>query len=247
MSNVLTKEQVFRTADHQQTGRGRVWSTVLVVLAVIAFAALALAAHNTPYFDFDLTITRAVQAVQSSAWMTFLALIGLPGYPPQVYVLVVALLLALWFGGARWEAVAVLFANLGVGSLGTGVKMLVARMRPSPELVNVSNPALDGGGLSFPAGHVLVYVSVLGFLMVLLWRVRRRAGWQNALLILFGVMIALIGVSRIASGEHWFSDVVGGYLFGFIGLWLTVRFYDWGKPRFFVKRMSDQVLQTERE
>ena len=85
-----------------------------------------------------------------------------------------ALILGLWLGGARWEAIGVLFANLAVGTLGTGVKMLVARMRPSPNLVHVANPSLDGGGLSFPAGHVLVYVTVLGFLMYLLWQVPQR-------------------------------------------------------------------------
>jgi membrane-associated phospholipid phosphatase len=170
--------------------------------------------------------------------------IGMPGYPPQVYVEMVAIMLALWIARARWEAVSVLFANLGVGTIGTGVKMLVARARPSPDLISVANPALDGGKLSFPAGHVLVYLTVFGFLMYLLLRVPQRVLWQNIVLVILGLMIALIGVSRIYSGEHWFSDVVGGYLFGIMGLWLTIRFYEWGSHRFFTGKSTHAQTET---
>jgi len=206
-----------------------------VLVIAILFIALAFAAHTTPYFDFDLAFARAVQSIQAPWFGAAMSLVGLPGYPPQVYVEMTALILGLWFMGARWEAICVLFANLVVGTAGTGVKLLVARMRPSPGLIRVANPSLDGGGLSFPAGHVLVYVMVLGFLMYLLWCVPQRKWWQNALLLFMGVIIALIGVARVYSGEHWLSDVVGGYFFGVIGLWVTIMLYRWGKDRFFTK------------
>lgn len=62
-------------------------------------------------------------------------------------------------------------------------------------------------------------------------------------MILCGMLIALIGLARIDSGEHWFSDVVGGYLVGTIWLVLTIYFYRWGKPRFFVNQ--PQALEVE--
>jgi undecaprenyl-diphosphatase len=49
-----------------------------------------------------------------------------------------------------------------------------------------------------------------------------------------GVEIALIGMSRIYLGEHWFSDVVGAYLLGSIALVIMIFFYRWGKTRYFV-------------
>ena len=36
------------------------------------------------------------------------------------------------------------------------------------------------------------------------------------------LMIALAGPSRIYLGEHWTSDVVGGYIFG--GAWLSLSY-----------------------
>jgi membrane-associated phospholipid phosphatase len=54
------------------------------------------------------------------------------------------------------------------------------------------------------------------------------------LLVALSLLIALMGPSRIYLGQHWFSDVMGAYLFGSLWLALTIRFYRWGKRRYFV-------------
>ncbi len=64
-------------------------------------------------------------------------------------------------------------------------------------------------------------------------------------MIIGGLLIALIGLARVYSGEHWFSDVVGGYLFGSIWLVLTIRFYDWGKSRFLVNQPTAAMEYQE--
>jgi undecaprenyl-diphosphatase len=207
----------------------------LAALATMALLPLAFAAHTIPYFDFDLAITRAVQSINASWFDLLMHLVGLPGYPPQVYVLVLAIVLILWTRGLRWEATAQVFAIVGIGVVGLVVKIPVDRPRPSPNLVHVANPGLDGGKMSFPAGHVESYVAILGFLFFLAWMARRHS-WLGVLeLIVFGGMIALIGLSRIYVGEHWPSDVLGGYLLGSAWLALTILFYNWGKPRFFAQ------------
>lgn len=220
---------VTNDADHS-AGHGV--SLVFILVIAVAFTALAFVAHTTPYFDFDLTITRAVQSIQAPWFDALLRAVGFPGYPPQIYVELVVLVVLFWFLGLRWEAITLLLSNLGIGALGMGVKLLVARMRPSPDLVYVANPNLQGGGLSFPAGHVQGAVVTLGFFIYLLWKLPRRAWWQTALLVFLGLLIVLMGLSRIYVGEHWFSDVVGGYLLGAIGLWLTIRFYEWGEVKY---------------
>ena len=47
---------------------------------------------------------------------------------------------------------------------------------------------------------------------------------RGVVLIFCLLMIALIGVSRIDSGEHWASDVGGGFLLGsaFLIVWLSL-------------------------
>ena len=39
------------------------------------------------------------------------------------------------------------------------------------------------------------------------------------------VLILTISISRIYLGAHWATDVLGGYLFGFIYLGIILKFY----------------------
>ncbi len=223
----LPKEPVNRS--------GNLLLVTVLVLATMALVPLAFAAHTIRYFDWDLAISHAVQGITVPGFDGLMLLIGAPGYPPQVYLLVVVILAALWRARLKWETVCEAFAIVGIGVVGLAVKIAVDRPRPDPNLIHVATPGLDGGKLSFTAGHVESYVAILGFLFFLAYISRDHSPWRTLELIVFGLMIALIGLARIYSGEHWPSDVLGGYLLGAIWLALTIRLYEWGKPRFFRK------------
>ena len=227
-----------RNAPRVSNHSGTVLAALFVVAASIGLMALAVAAHTTHYFNVDLLIAQAVQSIQVPGFDLLLRGVGWPGYPPQLYVGLVLIFLVLFFFVSRWAAMAHLFATVGIGAVGLLIKMLVDRPRPSATLIHVANPNLDGGKYSFTAGHVESYVAVLGFLWFLAYFSQGRSLRRTSALMIFGVMIALIGLARIYSGEHWFSDVAGGYLLGSIWLVLTIRFYDWGKSRFLVKRQK---------
>ena len=59
---------------------------------------------------------------------------------------------------------------------------------------------------------------------------------RTLLMLFFGALILLIGISRIYLGQHWASDVVGAYLLGSLTLVANIAFYRWGKTRFFVAK-----------
>ncbi|MGB8644818.1 MAG: phosphatase PAP2 family protein [Anaerolineae bacterium] len=228
---ITTHQNPARAAAHS----GGIIAALYLIVAGIGLMVLALAAHTTPYFDVDLVVARAVQSIQAPWFDLLMRGVGWPGYPPQLYVGLALIFLILFFYASRWAAVSHLFATVGIGAVGLAIKMLVDRPRPSASLIQVANPNLDGGKYSFAAGHVESYVAILGFLWFLAYFSQGRSIWRTLALIVFGVMIALIGLARIYSGEHWFSDVAGGYLLGSIWLVLTIRFYNWGKSRFLVK------------
>jgi undecaprenyl-diphosphatase len=71
----------------------------------------------------------------------------------------------------------------------------------------------------------------LGFLCYLAI-VRLAPSWARTALIVFLVaMIVIMGIARIDAGEHWPSDVLGGYILGIMWLATTVEFYRWGRRR----------------
>ena len=95
---------------------------------------------------------------------------------------------------------------------------MVDRPRPNPMLVHV---AKQKSSKSFPSGHAATALAGWGWLFVLANRLLKgKQLWQKASLGCITLVIALAGPSRTYLGEHWPSDVVGGYLYG--GAWLSL-------------------------
>jgi membrane-associated phospholipid phosphatase len=235
----MTQSASEHSIRHRRSAAALTVEGIAVVLATIALAVLAFTAHTVRYFDIDLSLARALQGIHAGAFELAMNLVGAPGYPPQVYALIVIMLGILLAFKLRWEALMEVFATVGIGVVGLIVKILVDRPRPTPDLINVVT-ALDNGKQSFPAGHVESYVAILGFLWYLSYTLLPKNSFSRVVeLMVYGVMIVLIGVSRVYVGEHWLSDVVGGYLLGGIWLWLTIKIYEWGKPHFFKTERSN--------
>ena len=203
---------------------------VYVLVASAVFVALAVIAHTVAYFPIDLTITRAVQTDHGVVIDRLMYAISWIGFFPQVAILGVLVVGALFALGLRWEAVSALFASISVG-VGTLVKLVVFRPRPSANLVHVLRQLPSSG---FPSGHVLMTTAFGGFLIFLIFTLLKPSLGRNAMLVVLSLIVALMGLSRIYLGQHWFSDVMGAYLFGSLWLLLTIRFYRWGKVRWFV-------------
>ncbi|WP_376793509.1 phosphatase PAP2 family protein [Thermogemmatispora sp.] len=198
--------------------RGRLL-LVLYALLLSVFALLAWWVHEHPVLSIDVAITREFQEEQSPWLRTLMLAISLIGSVPLLAAfLVVATALLLWLARFRLEALILLGNCLSSELLNRTVKLLVARPRPSPTLVEVLQAA---SGASFPSGHVMAYVAywglVFSYALILFegWR-----WWRILLLLLSAFFIVMVGPSRIYLGDHWASDVLGGYLLS--GLWLSL-------------------------
>ena len=200
------------------------------------FVVLAVVAHFVAYFPIDLTITQAVQAYDGQLFDRLMFGVSWLGFFPQAVPISAVVILALFFGGQRWAAVATLFATLSTGA-GALVKLVVSRPRPSAELVHVLRQLSSSG---FPSGHVLSTTAFCGFLVFLCCTLFKPSFGRSAVLVMLSLLIALMGLSRIYLGQHWFSDVLGAYLFGSLWLTLTIRFYRWGRVRYFGAGVGDE-------
>ena len=88
------------------------------------------------------------------------------------------------------------------------LKDAVGRARPSMSQLVV------GTGPSFPSGHPLAAIALYGLVPLVIGLFTRNRTLWWASVTLSGVLIALIGASRVYLGVHWFSDVVGSVLLG---------------------------------
>jgi undecaprenyl-diphosphatase len=228
MADLVLQPVVAEATGKPASRQHRRWFAAGVTCAGLAFVVLAVLAHRVPFFAIDLTITQRVQSVQV-AWLDLaLRPLNALGFPPLVGIIYGSIILLVLGAGAGWEAVVLGFATLGAASLNFLVKTLVARPRPPMSLVHVAHH-LPGSG--FPAGHVLNFTAFVGFLCYLAF-VQLAPAWPRTALIAFLVaLIGLMGIARIHAGEHWPSDVLGGYLLGILWLVTTVELYQWGRHR----------------
>ncbi|MER5743341.1 phosphatase PAP2 family protein [Streptomyces sp. NPDC002225] len=146
--------------------------------------------------------------------------------PWTMRALIAVAVVALWWRGARPLAVWVAATSL-LGTLAQqGLKSAVGRERPRwPDPVDSAHYA------AFPSGHALTAVVTCG---LLLWLLRRYGAgprlWRGALVVA-GVSVVGVGVTRLYLGVHWLSDVLGGWLLGAALVGLSVAGFAWYERR----------------
>ncbi len=212
--------------------RYRTWVfQAYVLIAIALFSLLAVLASTSAYFAIDVTLTRFLQSIHSIFFDYLMQFISFFGYSIQGAVILIAAVVILFALGLRWEALMAAFAGISVELLNTIIKIVIHRPRPEANLVHVFAKV---SGYSFPSGHVMFYTGFFGFLLFLSFTLL-KSSWKRTLLVLvFGLLIVLVGPSRMYLGEHWASDVLGGYLAGSLSLAGSILIYRWGKPRFFI-------------
>ena len=190
-----------------------------VVVAIGTSFAVVLglvAARWTPLLTWDAAIVEeANQTVSGAGWVVAVLhfITNLGGSEAAWFILSV---LTVWLLVRRLPRLAGFVAATGLGAavLSPGIKAIVARARPVVDVVVATAP-----GGSFPSGHALGSTVAYGVvLLVFLPVVPRR--FRRAAVVAVVTLVGAIGVTRVALGVHYVSDVLGGWMLGV--LWLGV-------------------------
>jgi undecaprenyl-diphosphatase len=180
--------------------------------------------HFNPVIPVDVAITKEFQENKSPWLQSFMVAVSFLGNQTILFTLLILLTaLAFWLVRLRLEALIIITLSVVSSVVNFLVKLIVSRPRPTTHLVDVFQNAT---GQSFPSGHVMSYVAFWGLLFSLgLILFNRRRWWHYLLLIIPALFVILVGPSRIYLGDHWASDVLGGYLFGGLLLGITLMIY----------------------
>ena len=182
-------------------------------LAFLTLLLFVLASGFTR-FPGDLAILLWLQSPQS-LWLTKAAMTVsyLGDTPIALSMMGVAVFLPLVW---RRRDVAVMMllslVPIGVGNL---LKLVVGRTRPEYLLLDVASTSL-----SFPSGHALFAAIFWGLLVWLAEESIQSPLIRRSVQVALGLLILAVGWSRVYLGLHWPSDVIGGYMYGLLAVWL---------------------------
>jgi membrane-associated phospholipid phosphatase len=213
--SVLQKRAGWHFAERSVLG------LITVVAAGLGFGTLLLLVryHWTPMLRLDQHLDDRLNSLIAPhpalvAVFKGISTAGGRGWLIPLVVLVVVLLLI-----RRLPRLATYLVVTGLGALllDPSLKALVGRVRPV-----VADPIAVGGGNSFPSGHTLGSTIVYGSLTLVFLSLADRK-WRWWLIGASTLLVLAIGLSRIALGVHFLSDVIGGWLLG--AAWISVTAY----------------------
>ncbi len=199
----------------------------LLMCSALQFALLiplARWANKHRHPPIDIAITHLVQKKDPSFTRHLVLVINFVLCSvASLSVLVVPLAALLWKMRLRLEALMTIVTCWTGGLVRVGIKWLVGRPRPNPLLVKVTK---QSSGKSFPSGDVSSTVIVWGWLVALGLLLKQESRLERKLLLSLPLIpVTLVGPARVYLGDHWTTDVLGGYLFGGGWLCLTLSCY----------------------
>jgi undecaprenyl-diphosphatase len=202
--------------------KGNRYLVAFSFLQFALFVPVAWWARKHPQPPLELAITHTLQRKHSGLLhATIWVLSTLTGSATLLNVVVVPTAVLLWKQNWRLEAIMTVAVSWSSALVRALIKLVVHRPRPSPWLVRMRSQKHT---TSFPSGHVTSAVDFWGWLaMVSLLRGTRP--WHRTFVGLATLCLLCVGPSRVYLGEHWTSDVLGGYLFGGGWLCLSLQIY----------------------
>ena len=205
-------------AEHSLAGQSS--DVALLVIGLLSFVGLILltgAVVRSVVFPFDQPLLTLLHGWDGAPiiWNTISQGANIP-----LIVIGLAFVLWLFFTNRRREALVVVLMLVAVTAGSEGVKQLVGRPRPSG-----NGDGIPGVVFSYPSGHVLEVLTILGSIALRAWRSSKRLALRVALVALVALDVALVAIARVVLAEHYPTDILAGFLGGIGALtvyaWMT--------------------------
>lgn len=176
---------------------------MLVLVAVLVFTWLLFEIKTDDIMRMDAAAHSLVVMHIRAAWLTPI-MQSISDLAHPVVLVVMLLVIEVFAPGRRpglCAAVNLVLATL----LNLLLKTLIQRPRPEGYRLVAES------GFSFPSGHSMVAMAFYGLLIWMVWRYEKDSVVRRLGVIGFGLVIVLVGLSRIYLGVHYASDVLAGF------------------------------------
>ncbi|AIF42714.1 phosphatase PAP2 family protein [Virgibacillus sp. SK37] len=192
---------------------------MVLLLAMIAVWVVKILNGSVPYVDQwtrDLVAQMDETVFYTIArWLTEL------GSSTFLIPFVIIIALFLWWKYYDWLP-PIIFAGgtLGTHLLNQLIKGLVERERPSILI------AANAEGHSFPSGHAMISIVCYGLLAYFIAALLKTKRGKIVVHSSLAILIFLIGMSRYVINVHYLTDVVAGFIIGYLCLIALIYIYE---------------------
>ncbi|VTY24585.1 phosphatase PAP2 family protein [uncultured Streptococcus sp.] len=179
--------------------------------ALLLFVALGYMVKFYPeaLTGFDSSIQTWVRGdLPTGLTHFFKAVTVLGNTPVQAIIAIVAVI---WLYLNQYKSEAIFVGTSGVLASIMIVSLKYIYQRPRPSITHL----VHAGGYSFPSGHSLGTFMILGAIAIVLAQRLAKKGAKVVIYIVTGLLIALVGLSRIYMGVHYPTDVLAGFTLAF--------------------------------
>jgi len=177
--------------------------------------AVLLRQESPVVLDVDQSVYRWAASMRSDPATMFFVTFTHLGGPIGLAVLGTGVAALLFVRRHRGLALYVLITAVMGGLMNLVLKGLFERARP-----DLAEALRQAHGYSFPSGHAMGSMIVLGSLAYVMARSWGPWRLRSATIAFLIASIATVGVSRVYLGVHWISDIGAGFAAGFV--WLVV-------------------------
>jgi undecaprenyl-diphosphatase len=211
----LSRESAAR--EERRTHLAAAW-LIIAILSLVGFVALTIAVMNRMSFGFDAPLLTMFHSWDGTplVWQVVSESANIP-----LIVIGLGFVAWLFFTKRRREALLVLLMLAAVTAGSEGVKQLVARPRPDTGTAD----GIPGVVYSYPSGHVLEALTILGFVALRVWRHVRALAIRLVVTTAVILDVVLVAIARMALNAHFPTDILAGFLgaVGALGLyaWFT--------------------------
>jgi membrane-associated phospholipid phosphatase len=186
----------------------------LALASLFFFGWLAEEMKENETAHFDDLVRNAVHAFASPGATDFFRFWSDLNGPVALFIFTGLVVAWAWWKSYRTTAVLMAVMMVGGTLMDGALKLAFHRARPTPYF-GLSAPH----DYSFPSGHSLMSFCFYGTAAYLIGAHLKTLPMRIAVRVLAGVIVLLVGVSRIYLGVHYPSDVVAGFAAGLV--WLT--------------------------
>lgn len=185
----------------------------LMLLFLLLFIIIAVVSGMS--FPGDVPVNEWINGIQSPFLDSSMPLVSFLGAFP--YCIIASLLagLVFWLFKKKIESLFI----IGIPYIGVCIsymlKFIIDRPRPVDDLLENS----------FPSGHTIYTFILMGSIIYFLPQLVKNSTLCNLLQIAAGLVIVLMGFSRLYLRQHWLSDVFSALIIGILVLVPAIILY----------------------